>query len=68
MEVEEHVAEANLFSLASHVVWGVWSILQASFSPIDFDYLEYSKKRLDEFHKRKATVMKMARDCFSGES
>jgi hypothetical protein len=31
--------EANAFALASHQYWGVWALIQARYSPIDFDYL-----------------------------
>ncbi|CAD7699781.1 unnamed protein product [Ostreobium quekettii] len=61
-EVERLVAEADLFSLASHIFWGVWAILQAGFSPIDFDYLEYSQNRLGEYYRRRGDVMRMARE------
>ena len=57
-------AEANLFSLASHIYWGVWSFVQARYSPIDFDYLTYSATRWSEYHKRKAEYMEAARRVF----
>ncbi|GIL68077.1 hypothetical protein Vafri_21390, partial [Volvox africanus] len=57
-EVEEAVldrlvAEACVFALASHAYWGVWSFIQARYSPIDFDYLEYSGMRWAEYYRRK---------------
>jgi len=52
-------AEVDVFSLASHAYWGVWSIIQARHSPIDFDYMSYHflrwaelRKRLDAFCER----------------
>lgn len=39
-------ALTNVLSLASNVKWGVWSVIQASTSVIDFDYLSYGKMRL----------------------
>lgn len=33
-EVERAIAEANLFSLASHHFWGVWAVLQARWSKV----------------------------------
>jgi hypothetical protein len=34
----EHV---ELFTLASNFFWGVWSIIQAANSSIDFDFMKY---------------------------
>ena len=38
---------------ASHVFWATWSVVQAANSTIDFDFIAYSKMRLDAvaFHK-----------------
>lgn len=47
------VKEANLFALAAHLYWAAWSILQAKWSSIDFDYMGYARLRLDEYYKRK---------------
>ena len=51
-EVQAGVMEANLFSLVSHQYWGVWALIQARHSPIDFDYLGYSKLRWAEYDRR----------------
>lgn len=53
------IAEANAFSLASHVYWGIWALIQARYSPIDFDYIEYSFMRWREYHRRKAAVQEL---------
>jgi ethanolamine kinase len=31
----------ELFSLASHFFWGVWALIQAAHSSIDFDFVKY---------------------------
>ena len=39
-EVEEAMLlEANAYALASHFLWGLWSIVQANISSIRFHYL-----------------------------
>ena len=45
--------EANVFALAAHLYWAAWAILQAKWSSIDFDYIEYASLRLGEYYKRK---------------
>jgi hypothetical protein len=59
MQVNMAVAEANAFALASHIYWGVWSVVQARFSLIDFDYFDYGDRRWSEYHRRKAEVEQM---------
>ena len=56
-EVAAAVAEGNFFSLVAHQYWGVWALIQARYSPIDFDYFGYSRLRWDEYHKRKNGFM-----------
>eukprot|EP00884_Botryococcus_braunii_P013405 jgi/Botrbrau1/22065/Bobra.0024s0074.1 len=52
-QVRRLVAEVNFFALMSHMYWGVWALVQARYSPIDFDFLEYHHLRMREFHRRK---------------
>lgn len=32
---------------ASHFFWGIWALVQAKYSDIDFDYLAYAAIRFD---------------------
>lgn len=52
-EVQQLVREGNIFALVSHQFWGVWCLIQARYSAIDFDYMEYCSVRWSEYHKRK---------------
>ncbi|MEW5314878.1 MAG: hypothetical protein WDW38_006341 [Sanguina aurantia] len=53
--------EADLFALVSHAYWGIWSFIQARYSPIDFDYLSYSALRWSEYLRRKEEFMGAAK-------
>ncbi|XP_056348936.1 choline kinase alpha isoform X2 [Oenanthe melanoleuca] len=55
---EEMLVEVNRFALASHFFWGLWSIIQAKISSIEFGYLEYALSRFDAYfdQKRKLKV------------
>ncbi|XP_041894622.1 choline kinase alpha isoform X2 [Corvus kubaryi] len=58
-KLEEVVlVEVNRFALASHFFWGLWSIIQAKISSIEFGYLEYALSRFDAYfdQKRKLKV------------
>ncbi|XP_068595264.1 choline kinase alpha [Brachionichthys hirsutus] len=50
---EELYVEVNRFSLASHFFWGLWSIIQARLSTIEFGYLEYAEARFDAYFQQK---------------
>ncbi len=48
--------EAAAYSLASHLYWIVWALVQGEHSLIAFDYLDYARTRLAEYRRRKAVV------------
>ncbi|XP_043944536.1 choline/ethanolamine kinase-like [Protopterus annectens] len=50
---EEMLIESNRFALASHFLWGLWSILQAKMSTIEFGYLNYALCRFEAYFKQK---------------
>ncbi|KAJ1731275.1 hypothetical protein LPJ61_002615 [Coemansia biformis] len=41
---------------ASHYYWGVWALVQAAISDIDFDYLDYACQRFDKYFDDKAQL------------
>ncbi|KAF9161133.1 hypothetical protein BGX20_002227 [Mortierella sp. AD010] len=55
--LESMYDEVNKFALASHIMWGLWGLIQAAQSEIDFDYFEYSMQRLSEFRRRREEFM-----------
>ncbi|MEQ2280100.1 Ethanolamine kinase 1 [Ameca splendens] len=52
-EVEILYVQVNKFALASHFFWGLWALIQAKFSTIDFDFLGYAKLRFNQYFKMK---------------
>ncbi|KAI8997208.1 kinase-like domain-containing protein [Pilobolus umbonatus] len=49
--------EVNGFALASHYYWGLWALVQASVSEIDFNYMDYAVLRFNEYRKRRNEVL-----------
>lgn len=47
------VVMVNRFALASHYFWGYWAILQARYSPIDFDFIDYARLRFEGYRMHK---------------
>lgn len=50
---EDMLVEVNRFALASHFFWGLWSMIQAKISTIEFGYMEYGMSRFDAFFELK---------------
>ncbi|CEG64849.1 hypothetical protein RMATCC62417_01757 [Rhizopus microsporus] len=55
-EKEKMYIEVNAFSLVSHFYWGLWAMIQAMVSDIDFNYMEYAVLRFNEYYKRRDQV------------
>ncbi|XP_070784973.1 ethanolamine kinase 1 isoform X3 [Enoplosus armatus] len=52
-QVEILYVQVNRFALASHFFWGLWALIQAKFSTIDFDFLGYAVLRFNQYFKMK---------------
>ncbi|XP_043826015.1 choline kinase alpha isoform X2 [Dromiciops gliroides] len=50
---EDMLVEINRFALASHFFWGLWSIIQAKISSIEFGYMDYALARFDAYFDQK---------------
>lgn len=53
--------EVGPWVLAPHLFWGIWAVVQARYSPIDFDFLNYSKLRLNGYFAMKSAQLKLVR-------
>ncbi|MCO5553527.1 hypothetical protein L7F22_007049 [Adiantum nelumboides] len=54
---EEFMEEVECYTLVSHLHWGLWGILSATFSDIDFDYLEYARQRFQCYFCSKRSLL-----------
>ena len=48
-QVERLFAEVDLFRGIPGFYWGIWALIQATISQIDFDYAKYAEVRLGEY-------------------
>ncbi|KAI7903354.1 kinase-like domain-containing protein [Cokeromyces recurvatus] len=46
--------ETSMWLMATHLSWGLWGLIQANQSEIDFDYFLYSMQRLNAFREELA--------------
>ncbi|CAG8543327.1 4304_t:CDS:2 [Acaulospora colombiana] len=51
--LQKMLVECNAFALASHMMWGIWGLVQSFQSEIEFDYLSYGIQRLNAFNDLK---------------
>ncbi|XP_073400096.1 ethanolamine kinase 1 [Dendrobates tinctorius] len=59
-EVERLYVQVNQFALASHFFWGLWALIQAKYSKIEFDFLGYAIVRLSQYFQMKPEVMALS--------
>ena len=53
-DAEELLGEVDAFRGVPGLYWGIWALIQAMISQIDFDYASYAKTRLQEYWDWKA--------------
>ncbi|CAO3623926.1 unnamed protein product [Cunninghamella blakesleeana] len=51
ISIEEVQQEVKIWLMAIHCTWGLWGLIQASLSEIEFDYFFYSMDRLNRFRE-----------------
>ena len=56
-DVEALFELVQKFVLCSHLMWGSWSLVQASISKINFDFKDSAKQRLSEYARMKNIVI-----------
>lgn len=53
-EIQKLMHEVNVFRGVPGFYWGIWALIQAGISHIDFDYANYAELRLGEYWAYKA--------------
>ncbi|XP_046680792.1 choline/ethanolamine kinase isoform X1 [Homalodisca vitripennis] len=55
--IEMLIREVHQFTLASHLFWGLWGVVNAKRSQIPFGYWEYAKERIDSYFQLKSELV-----------
>ena len=50
-DLQRALDEVALFTAAAHFFWGLWALVQAAISDIDFDYMGYAILRFQQYHR-----------------
>lgn len=56
-EVEKLLQSIEKYTLASHLLWGLWGIISEHVNEIDFDYMEYARQRFQQYWLRKPIIL-----------
>ncbi|EEF38095.1 probable choline kinase 1 isoform X2 [Ricinus communis] len=56
-KVERLTDDAEKYTLANHLFWGLWGIISGYVNKLDFDYMEYARQRFEQYWVRKAEVL-----------
>ncbi|XP_022139095.1 probable choline kinase 2 isoform X2 [Momordica charantia] len=56
-EVKQLIQDVEKYTLASHLVWGLWGIISEHVNEIDFDYIEYARQRFEQYWSRKHDLL-----------
>lgn len=57
LEVDKMLEEVEKYTLASHLLWGLWGVISEHVNEIDFDYMEYAKQRFEEYWLQKPKIL-----------
>ncbi|KAK6934018.1 hypothetical protein RJ641_036912, partial [Dillenia turbinata] len=57
LEMEELIQDVEKYTLASHLLWGLWGIISDHVNDIDFNYKEYARQRFQEYWSRKPELL-----------
>lgn len=55
-QVSSLLEQVKKFTLASHLLWGIWALIQSRHSKIDFDFQSYAQQRIDQYYAEKQKV------------
>jgi hypothetical protein len=59
-KLNQFYMEVNKFTLASHLMWGVWSLVQAQSSQLEFNFVNYAQIRFDRYFLTKDELINLS--------
>ncbi|KAI4346548.1 hypothetical protein L6164_007437 [Bauhinia variegata] len=59
-EVEQLLNDAEKYTLANHLFWGLWGLISSYVNKIDFDYKEYARQRFRQYWLRKPALLELS--------
>ena len=60
MRIKDELQKAALaYVPVSHLMWGLWGLIQAKTSNCDYDFSDYCRQRLQQYHATKPEMSKV---------
>ncbi|XP_050213663.1 probable choline kinase 1 isoform X2 [Mercurialis annua] len=56
-KVKQLIDNAEKFTLANNLFWGLWGIISGYVNKLDFDFLEYARQRFEQYWLRKPEIL-----------
>ena len=56
-EIDKTIEDIKWFDLASNYFWGMWALIQAALSTIDFNYCDYGRQRFKRYFELKKKLL-----------
>ncbi|KAK9046986.1 hypothetical protein V6N11_052855 [Hibiscus sabdariffa] len=56
-QVEQLLIDAEKYTLANHLFWGLWGIISGHVNKIDFNYSEYARQRIQQYWLTKPLLL-----------
>ncbi|KAL5570647.1 hypothetical protein UlMin_027222 [Ulmus minor] len=56
-EMDQLIQDVEKYTLANHLVWGLWGIISEHVNEIDFDYKEYARQRFKQYWLSKPLLL-----------
>ncbi|KAD3337843.1 hypothetical protein E3N88_33364 [Mikania micrantha] len=63
LDINNILEEVEKYTLASHLLWGLWGVISEHVNEIDFDYMEYAKQRFHEYWLQKPKIKFLTVKC-----
>ncbi|CAA6666245.1 unnamed protein product [Spirodela intermedia] len=57
VDLDRLLEDVEKYTLASHLLWGLWGIISKHVNDIDFDYGEYARQRFRQYWARKPALL-----------
>jgi len=57
-DVDDVFDQVQKFMLCAHLLWSVWSVIQAENSDIEFDFVDYAIQRIREYKRWQQIIIK----------
>lgn len=67
-DVQQLVEDAEKYTLASHLLWGLWGVISEKVNEIDYNYIEYARQRFQQYWATRSKLLGISDDGVEGRA